>query len=60
MEMCRQGCQGISQTGLSQDGIFPILDKASSLPSGRNFASSTTAKAVHNPMLENISEVGKY
>ena len=42
-EMYKQGSQGISQTGLSQNWIFPILDKASSLPSGWNFASSTTA-----------------
>ncbi len=41
--MCKQGCQGISQTGLSQKWIFPILEKAPSLPSGWNFADSTTA-----------------
>ncbi|KGG19334.1 hypothetical protein [Prochlorococcus marinus] len=32
--MCKQGSQGISQTGVSQNWIFPILDKASSLPLG--------------------------
>jgi len=59
--MCKQGCQGISQTGISQNRIFPILDKASSLPSGWNFAGSTTAlKAIHNPIVEKKSEVGKY
>jgi len=42
MGMSKQGSQGISQTGLSKKWIFPILDKASSLPSGWNFASSTT------------------
>ena len=41
--MCKQRCQGISQTGISQNRIIPILDKASSLPSGWNLACSTTA-----------------
>ncbi len=41
--MCKQGCQGISQTGIPKNRIIPILDKASSLPSGWNLASSTTA-----------------
>ncbi len=58
--MCKQRCQGISQTGVSQNRIIPILDKASSLPSGWNLASSTTALAVNNPMVEKFSEVGKY
>ena len=41
--MCKQGCQGISQTGIPQNRIIPIPGKASSLPSGWNLASSTTA-----------------
>ena len=56
--MCRQGCQGISQTGLSQNWIFPILDKASSLPSGWNLASSTTARICSQSNGRKIFKVG--
>ena len=41
--MCKQVCQGISQTGIPQNRIIPIQGEASSLPSGWNLASSTTA-----------------
>ena len=40
--MCKQVCQGISQTGMPQNRIIPIPGKASSLPAGWNLASSTT------------------
>ena len=38
-----QVCQGISQTGIPQNRISPTQGEASSLPSGWNLASSTTA-----------------
>jgi len=41
--MCKQVCQGISQTGIPQNRITPIQGKAPSLPSGWNLACSTTA-----------------
>ncbi len=59
--MCKQGCQGISQTGMFNNKIIPIVNEASSLPSGWNLASSTTALfAVNNPMVRKFFKVRKY